>query len=226
MFWPPQMRRLPDERLYAPDLPGHGQSPGLGRHSIGEYSSALLDFLNELSLRTAVLVGHSMGSAIALDFATHLPERVAGLVLIGAGARLRVAPELLRATSDPSTAAAGIRLLTERSFAPRADARLKQAAAQRLSETRLPVLHGDLTACDTFDVRDRLGAISVPTLIICGEADEMTPPSYAIYLQQHIQGARLQMIPSAGHMVMLEKPDETAALLGGFLPTIDYRPGR
>lgn len=226
LFWPPQVRRLPDERLFAPDLPGHGKSPGLGRHSIVEYSSTLLDFLDTLSLRTVVMVGHSMGSAIALDVATRLPERVAGLVLVGGGARLRVAPELLRAASDPSTAAEAIHLLSERSFAPQTDTKLKQAASQRLADTRLPVLHGDLMACDAFDVRDRLRAISAPTLIVCGEADKMTPPSYSIYLQQQIPGARLQMVPNAGHMVMLEKPDEVAALLGSFLQSIDYRPGR
>ncbi len=116
-------------------------------------------------------------------------------------------------------------MITEMSFAPQSKAGLKQAALQRLAETRLPVLHGDLSACDTFDAREKLSKISAPTLIICGAADQMTPPAYSMYLQQQIAGSRLEIIPNAGHMVMLEKPDVVASLIGSFIPPIAYRPG-
>jgi pimeloyl-ACP methyl ester carboxylesterase len=226
LFWPAQLRRLHDQRIFAPDLPGHGKSTGLGHHTIADYVSVLLEFIRSLNLSTVVLVGHSMGGAIALDFAAREPRRVLGLVLVGSGARLRVAPDLLRTTSAIETFPEAVRLLTERSFAPRTDARLKELAARRLAETRPPVLHGDLLACDAFDASGRLAAIAAPTLIVCGAADQMTAPVQSAYLREHIAGSRLEMVPDAGHMVMLEKPEVVAQLLSTFLDSITYQPGR
>jgi pimeloyl-ACP methyl ester carboxylesterase len=226
LFWPAPVRRLHDQRILAPDLPGHGRSSGLGRHTIADYADVLLEFVRTLNLSTIVLVGHSMGGAIALDFAARFPRRVLGLVLVGTGARLRVAPDLLRTTSNPETFPEAVQLLVQRSFAPHTDARLKDLAAQRLAETRLPVLHGDLLACDAFDASGRLSEISAPTLIVCGAADKMTPPVHSTYLQEHISGARLELVPDAGHMVMLEKPEIVAGVLGSFLDSIAYQPGK
>ncbi len=225
LFWPPQIRRLSDERIYAPDLPGHGKSSGLGHQRIADYADTVVELLQALNLNRAVLVGHSMGGAIALDIARRLPGRVLGLGLVGTGARLRVMPELLRGTSQLTTLPAAIKRLTDLSFAPQTEGRFKELASRRLAETRPAVLHGDLLACDDFDARSQLGQISVPTLIICGAADRMTPPAYSAYLQQHIQQARLELIEDGGHMVMLEKPDLIAGLLRGFLESIAYRPG-
>ncbi len=226
LFWPPQIRRLHEERIFAPDLPGHGKSSGLGRHAIEDYSADVLEFVGILNLSASVLVGHSMGGAIALDIALRFPERVTGLVLVGTGARLRVAPELLRSTADPSTASEAFQLMSDLSFSPETDLRLKETASQRLAETRLPVLHGDLLACDKFDVREQLPGISVPTLVLCGAVDRMTPPAYSAFLQQKIPGARLAIVERAGHMVMLEQPEAVATLIGDFLQTIVHHPGR
>lgn len=226
LFWPPQVRRLHDQRIFAVDLPGHGRSPGLGHHAIDDYAEVVIGFLDALGLSTSVLVGHSMGGAIALDIARQWPRRVLGLVLVASGAKLRVAPDLLRMTAEPSTSGAAIQLLTDLSFAPQAPARLKELSAQRLAETRLPVLNGDLIACDAFDMRDQVRLISAPALIICGSADRMTPPAYSTYLEQQMPAARLELVADAGHMVMLERPDAVAASLGAFLDSIPYRPGR
>jgi len=226
LFWPPQVRRLHNQRVYAPDLPGHGKSSGLGRHTISDYASVLLEFVQTLNLSTVVLVGHSMGGAIALEFAARFPSQVLGLVLVGSGARLRVSAELMRSTSNLETFPEAIKLLMQLSFAPHTDARLKELASRRLAEIRLHVLQGDLLACDAFDGSKRLAAITVPTLIVCGAADKMTPPVHSVYLREHIAGARLELVPDAGHMVMLEKPELVAGRLSDFLDSIVYQPGR
>jgi pimeloyl-ACP methyl ester carboxylesterase len=226
LFWPAQIRRLHDQRIFAPDLPGHGKSSGLGHHMIADYVDVLLEFVQALKLSTVVLVGHSMGGAMALDFAARFPRRVLGLVLVGSGARLRVAPDLLRTTSNPSTLPEAIKLLSQLSFAPQTDVRLKELASRRLAETRLPVLHGDLLACEAFDASDRLSELSMPTLVVCGTADKMMPPVHSTHLREHISGARLELVPDAGHMVMLEKPEVVAQLLSDFLDSIAYQPGK
>ncbi len=225
LFWPPQIRRLDGQRVLAPDLPGHGKSPGLAHHTVSDYADAVVEFLEAINLNSAVIVGHSMGGAIALDIAARFPRRVLGLGLMGTGAKLRVAPDLLRGTAQPPTFPAAIRQLTDLSFSPQAESRLKDLATRRLAETRPAVLHGDLLACDAFDARAQLSRIQAPVLIVCGAADRMTPPAYSTYLRQHIPLARLELVPAAGHMVMLEKPEAVAGLLDDFLDSISYRPG-
>ncbi len=226
LYWPPQIRRLPNQRIFAVDLPGHGRSEGLGHHTIDDYADGILEFIKALKLNGAVLVGHSMGSAIALSAAIRFPERVIGLGLVGGGAKLRVAPSILQSASNPSTFANAVRMVTEFSFAPQTGERLKELTAQRMSGTRPPVLHGDFLACDAFNAMDQLSKISTPTLVLCGGGDQMTPPRYSEFLRDHIAGAHMEVIADAGHMVMLEQPEKVAGILDGFLNTISYQPGQ
>jgi pimeloyl-ACP methyl ester carboxylesterase len=79
------------------------------------------------------------------------------------------------------------------------------------------VLLGDLTACDRFDVMERLEEINVPTLVVAGSVDRLTPINYAHYLVEHISGARLATVEGAGHIVMLEHPIEVADAVCEFL---------
>jgi pimeloyl-ACP methyl ester carboxylesterase len=224
--WPPQVRRLSGERIYALDLPGHGKSGGIGRQSILEYARDVVEFMQALKLRSAVMVGHSMGSAIALTLALHFPKRVLGLGLLGAGARLRVAPAILETLSNPNTFAAGVQMVTEMAYAAHCDPRLKEAGMRQMAETRPPVLYGDFLACDAFNVSDSLARIHVPTLILVGAEDRLTPPRYSDLLHTQIAGSTLKVVPDAGHMVMLEQPHLVAAALADFLAGISFLAGK
>jgi len=177
LSWPPQLRRLPEHRVYAPDLPGHGKSAGVGHQSIDDYLEDVLAFLSNIGIYSAIWVGHSMGSAVALKAALRCPDRVRALALLGGGARLRVAPSLLRGASDPTTFEGAVRTLGEKSFSP-SSARIRELALQRLQTTRPAVLYGDLMACDAFNVTGDLPRISVPTLVVCGMEDRMMPQRY------------------------------------------------
>ena len=223
LSWPPQLRRLPDQRMFAPDLPAHGKSEGIGRHAIEDYVHDVLEFMSELKIYSAVLVGHSMGSAVALSAAIHFPERVTALGLIGSGGRLRVAPALLRSASDPSTFENAVKMMVDDSFSQ--SSRIKELSTQRMIETRPSVLYGDLMACEAFDVMDQLCKLSLPALMVCGSDDRMTPLPYSEFLCDHIAGARLEVVPNAGHMVMLEQPDAVAGLLADFLNSIPHHSG-
>ncbi len=226
LHWPPQARRIPGQRIYALDLPGHGKSGGIGYQSVGDYARAVLEFLDASRLNAAVFVGHSMGSATALTLALDFPKRVLGLGLVGSGARLRVAPQILDSTASEATFPATVKLINDWAFGPSSDPRLKELAEQRMAETRPAVLHGDFLACDEFDVMARLGEISVPVLVVCGADDKLTPVKYSEYLRNHIAGARLATVPAAGHMVMLERPEAFTNALAEFVETIPYRAGQ
>jgi pimeloyl-ACP methyl ester carboxylesterase len=225
LHWSPQARRIHGQRVFALDLPGHGKSGGLGRQSVADYARCVVDFLDALQFNQAVVVGHSMGGAIALTLALDHPRRVAGLGLVGSGARLRVASAILEATSSAETFPAAVKLVNDYEFGPNVNPRMKELAAQRMLEIRPSVMHGDFLACNQFDVMPRLGEISAPTLILCGTEDALTPVKYSEYLHDHIAGARLVTFPGAGHMVMLEEPVAVADELGEFVDSIEYRPG-
>jgi pimeloyl-ACP methyl ester carboxylesterase len=226
LHWPPQVRRLTGQRIYALDLPGHGKSGGVGSQSVTDYARVIVDFLDANHMNTAIFVGHSMGSAISLTLALDFPKHVLGLGLVGSGARLRVSPQILENTNSKATFPLAIKLINDAGFGPSADPRMKELAAQRMSEVRPSVIHGDFLACNEFDVMRRLGEISVPTLILCGTDDLLTPMKYSEFLHDHIPAARLVTFPGAGHMVMLEQAEAVANALAEFADSIPYQPGQ
>ncbi len=226
LYWPPEIRRLAGYCVYALDLPGHGKSEICdGQQSVKDYAGYLVQFLQSIQLRRAVVVGHSMGSAIAMTLALQHPEYVVGLGLISGGARLRVAPELLNYAADPTTFIKAADLMVSYSFSPASPPRLVELAHKRLLETRQSVFVGDLQACDQFDMMDSLGKIDQPVLVVCGSDDQLTPMRYAQFLSNSLPHAELCVVPNSGHMVMLEQPRLVAERLTTFLNDIAFRPG-
>jgi len=217
LYWPPKLRRLQGWSVYALDLPGHGDSPGPGQPTIAGYRQAVEAWMDGLGLPPVVVVGHSMGGAIAQSLALDAPDRVAGLALVGTGARLRVHPMLLEATRPGGAAAEALTALASSWYSPSVSPRMREQAARSLEAVDPAVLHADFQACDGFDVMDRLGAIGQPALVIVGEDDQMTPVKYARHLADHLANARLEMVPGAGHMVMLEQPAMLDAILSAWL---------
>lgn len=223
LSWPPQIRRLSGQRIFTLDLPGHGKSNGLGSQDIAEYSKAVVDFMKTLRIGPAVVVGFSMGSAVAISLALQYRRRVLGLALIGSGAKMRVAASTLELASNPTFFLPAVEAVIENSYSPNVAPRVKELAVEQMAETRPAVLYSDFLACDAFDAMQRVNKIRVPTLLITGSADRMMPPNRAEYLRDQIDGAQLHIVQGAGHMVMVEQPDEVAELLTGFLDEIPYK---
>lgn len=226
LHWPPGIRRLSRYRVFALDLPGHGKSDAVdGEQSIAGYVHRVRDWMTAIGLSRAVLVGHSMGGAIVLEMAIRYPEQVFGIGLVSSGARLPVNPALLQRTAGAVGFYQALEMIVSWSFAPQAPPRLVELAFRRMSETRPSVLYGDLLACNSFDVTVLLERIDCPTLVVCGEEDKMTPMRYSQTLASAIPGARLERIANAGHMVMLEQPEQLTAVLSSFLERIPYSSG-
>lgn len=215
MHWPGELRRLAGRTVIGVDLPGHGHSAGPGRRDIGAYAEIVRALVEKLDLPHFVVAGHSMGGAIALELALRAPSHLAGLILVGTGARLRVAPQVLQGIETDFAATAT--LLAEWTHAPAADPNLLRLYTRRLRETPAEVLRDDFVACDAFDRRSDLAAVSAPTLILCGDADRMTPVKYSQFLRDEIRNSQLVVVPGAGHMVMLERPAAVTAAIDAFL---------
>ena len=218
LVWPIGLRRLPGTIVYAVDLPGHGKSTGTGRSTIADYAEWLKSFLEALRVPAAVFVGHSLGGAIAQQLALTHPDRTTALVLIATGAKLRVAPQLLELARSDFPAA--VELVSDWEWGPTAPAEIKELGKQQLLTNTPAVMLEDYRACDAFDVREQVKTIAVPTLIVAGEADRMTPLKHATFMAEQIPQARLRVVPEAGHMVMLEAADTVTQAITDFLREI------
>jgi pimeloyl-ACP methyl ester carboxylesterase len=220
LYWPPEIRRLTGYSVYALDLPGHGRSPVDSSDSIRAYTVSVREWMESVGLKQAVVAGHSMGSAIALTLALEYPVYVLGLVLLGAGARLRVHPVILENLSSEDTYRAAIQLVHDWAFSDQAPARLVELAARRMADTPRKVLHGDFIACNEFDVMDRLEEIEQPTLVLAGSADQLSPERYARFLAGKMPAAQFEVLAGGGHMLMLEQPEKVAEWMRLFLDQV------
>lgn len=215
--WDALIAHLPEYAAIALDLPGHGaltNRPGPTTMTVDDYAGAVRAELTRRGLEHVCVVGHSLGSAIALRMAVEYPALVSRLALVGAGARMRVLPALLEeARSDPPAAKWK---LVEMGFTP---AHLAEARAffEQLAPLAPGMLYRDLAACDGFDIMSELGHIDQPTLIVTGEEDRLTPPKYARFLAEHLDSAQLALLPNAGHYAQLESPAAVADAIRAWL---------
>ena len=165
-LWVRQMENLPDGFAgYAVDLPGHGQSGGQPVSDVGEYARAVAEFIRVIDApRPLYLVGQSMGGAITLTVALDTSGVIDGMVLVGAGARMRVAPALLEALAEGRQDPAFVRL----SFSPQCDPAMIEEFMASQAEVPVYTFYQDFLACSVFDVTQRMDEINLPTLIVVG----------------------------------------------------------
>jgi pimeloyl-ACP methyl ester carboxylesterase len=206
------------DHAIAVDLPGH--DVGAGRNTIDEYVEEVKRFCDENSLGNIVMIGHSMGGGIAQKFAIDYQEYLKAIVLVCTGAKLRVAPQIFAAAKKNHAQA--IELIIELAFSNKAPSEIRKRAAKEMMKIPPEVITGDLEACVKFDVMSRLKEIKLPTLIICGLEDRVTPVKYSEYLKNNVPNSKLETIANAGHMVMLEKPEEFNGRLETFIKELTH----
>lgn len=210
--------------VLAPDLPGHGYSAGPGLAAVADMADWAVRLMDAAGIGDAALVGHSMGSLVAMEVALRQPERVSSLTLVGTSMPMPVSGELLAAARDDTPAAC--RMIVEWGHA--ASARLggnpsigmwMTGQALRLLERAGPgILHGDLLACDGY-IPDwnRMSALQVPVLLLLGQRDAMTPARAAARLAETLPQARTVVLAGCGHMIMAERPEEVLDALRTFI---------
>lgn len=225
-FWREQVEPFSrTHRLVIPDLPGHGRSPSPPgrRYTIDAYADDLAQLFEALRIEDAVLVGLSMGGTIAQRFvlkqqAAH-PRRLRGLVLVGAtphglGPAVRV-ENVLQAIDRHGVEAAS-QAVIDRSFGSTASPALVEFARSEVVRTPAFVAREAIASLNEADSRAQLGRIALPTLVVCGTEDAITPPAESRALAAGIPGAHLVLIEQAGHFPMLEQPARFDAALRDF----------
>ncbi len=213
------------------NLPGHGRSPRPEdrRYTIEAFVEDVLKVYRALAIDSAVLVGLSMGGTVAQNFTLSFPERVRALVLVGAtphglGADVNV-DNVLKAIDDLGVVAASQKVI-ERSFGSVASPALIDFAKNDVAQTPAFVARQAITSLNASDSRARLGEIRVPTLVVVGEEDIITPPSESQTLANNIPNSQLHSLRWAGHFPMLEQPETFNRLLGDFLARHGLPPSR
>lgn len=211
-------------RVVTVDLRGFGESSaGDGRGSMQQFAEDVHDLLRALLTERVVLVGHSMGGYVALAFAHAFPEELRGLVLVGtqAGPDTPEGAAARRGTIE-KVRAGGVRVVTE-AMAPKMVAPANQAQmldqVQGLMATATPAgVIGALEAmADRPDSRSALATIEAPTLVITGAEDGVIPPAESRMIAEAIEGARLETLPNAGHLVAFEQADEFNRVLNSWM---------
>ena len=206
--------------VLAPDLPGHGRSTGTPLSSIAALADWAAALIDAAGVAKARIVGHSMGTLIALETAARHPGKVSGLGLIATAAPMRVSDDLLNAAKADDHAAIdmmsiwgeGYRATLGGSLAP---GLWMLGGAERLLERARPgVIFADLSACNTYtDALAAAAKVTVPSIVIQGSRDVMTPFKGGKAIAAAIPGCRLVMIEGAGHMLMSERPEDVLAAL-------------
>ena len=206
--------------VLAPDLPGHGRSAGPALTSIAALADWTAALIDSAGVKAARVVGHSMGSLVALETAARYPAKVTALSLIATAAPMRVSDDLLKAAKADDHAAVemisiwgeGYRATLGGSDVP---GLWMLGGGERLLESAKPgVLFADLSACNSYN--DALAAaakIAVLGQVIQGSRDLMTPLKSGKAVADTIAGCRLTVLADAGHMLMSERPDEVLKAL-------------
>jgi pimeloyl-ACP methyl ester carboxylesterase len=186
------------------ELPGHGESEGEGEEEIGRYAEHVLAFLKAMDLQKVFLVGHSMGGVIVQILALTQAEVIKGIVLVGTGARLKVLPVILNGIKNNFEET--VRMINQFAYSRKAPSDLIEKGVSMMLQCQPEVLYGDFLACDRFDLINEVEKIVLPTLLLCGDDDQLTPVKYSQFLHSRIKGSKLEILPNAGHMVMMEAP--------------------
>jgi pimeloyl-ACP methyl ester carboxylesterase len=221
--WLNQYAQLKEQyNIIAVDLPGHGRSEGGGEKHVPDYCVWIKNLLDVLCLNEAILVGHSLGAAIALQFAVSHPEAIAGIVCLGGGMKMPVNPFMLEflKTNPPEIPAEIVDMMCKFSLAKENRSQFSAVLQKSISQSKVDILYGDLSACNELDLTEEAKKIKVPALIVCGAEDKMTPPDLSRALAANIKGSSLEIIAGAGHMVMLEQPAELERALNKFTVSI------
>lgn len=206
---------MPDRERYAINLPGRAGTDGPPLGSVAEMEAFLAGFIEAEVQGDYLVVGHSLGGGVAIEHALSSPSgRLKGIVLISTGARLRVHPMILQLFEQVAASGASIPPLPPGLYEQGADPELIATASKQRELTPIETGRLDWQAANTFDRMRDLAKIQVPALIMAGTNDALTPAKYAQYLAAQIPQNQLHILEGAGHMLVTERPNEVAKLMG------------
>lgn len=231
--WSKQLAGLQNQfQVIAWDTPGYGESsdPEPEFRTFRELAVMLKGFLDALGLRKVFLLGHSMGSTLAMQFCSMYPEYVEALILAASTRGGLANPE--RNERKLKNRLHNIENLLPEELAKRrtpdmfsrfASEEVIAEAMRIMSQVRPAGYRSVAYSLYHADQTPLLSSIKMPTLLLCGEDDTVTPVGESRMVEQGIQGSRLELIAQAGHLCYIEKPEEFNAHVRSFLQAVSLR---
>jgi pimeloyl-ACP methyl ester carboxylesterase len=210
--------RGPTPSAVALALSGHGESDDVdtapGPATLDAYVADVVAVARVTD--ASILVGNSLGGAVALQTALESDLELDALVLAGTGAKLTVAAPLRELLADDFERAVDVLHGDDRLFHD-ADPDVVERSKAQLRATGRAVTERDFLTCHAFDVRDSLDEIAVPSLALVGEYDSLTPPEYHEFLAERMPDCEYAEVPDAAHLAMVERPDAFNEAVSSFL---------
>ncbi len=204
-------------KLILIDLLGHGDSEPLNQDiSIKRLTDHLAIFIKKHCKKPLIAIGHSMGGAICQQLATDYSHLLRALILIGTGAKLGVLPSILKALETNYHESIEL-TIGQLGFASEADTKLISKVKRECQSCNPSIAYQDFKACNDFDIRGSLSLITLPTLIIVGNEDKLTPVKWSEYLAENIVNSQFVQINDAGHFVMLEQSIQLNNVISDFV---------
>src|SRR5258706_4975799 len=209
--------------VLALDLPAHGRSEGPPIASIGAMADWVVEVLKALQIEKCAIVGHSMGSLVALECAARRPERVDRIALVGTAYPMKVGEAFLEAARRNEQAAFDMHTIWGHAAQaplgrdPNPGMWMYGDTLARLARLAPGVLHNDLKACNDYaDGEASAGRVKCPVLFVLGKRDVMTPAKSALAFAKFFPDGKTRTVESSGHSLMVEAPDATLDALIGF----------
>ena len=214
--------------VIAPDLRGHGQtSKPNGGVRVSHLANDVLGLLDALYVARAHVVGLSLGGCVAQQLALDAPARVRSLTLVNTFARLEPASPRHALMIASRMVVLGLRglpaqahFVAARLFPKPEQAPLRKLAAERIAANDPATYRRLLFAIRAFDVRNRLGEIKCPTLVIAGDRDTTVPLPAKRYLAARIPGARYELVADSGHATPIDQPEVFNRLVLEFIGSV------
>ena len=217
-------------QVLAVDLPGHGERLSETAFDHHEKNAAeVCRLMDQHGIGTAVVAGHSMGGAVALTLALGYAKRVAALVLVATGARMKMRPDFLEHAREAAEKYGNTNpgsthvIPVEQMIHPSISATVVEWAKARIGRASAQATYADFQANNSFDVMARLPEIKVPTLVVGGSDDRMAPVKFAEFLANSIPGAQLEILTPSGHYPMVEQEQAFNSRLETFLASLPER---
>jgi pimeloyl-ACP methyl ester carboxylesterase len=227
-LWQLQSRNIAHggRRVFALDIPGHGHSEGPALTTIADMVQWVTRFMDAARLKTASVIGYSMGSLVALELAATHPDRVERIVLMGISDEMPVHPDLLAAARADQPLGPelivfwGLGNHARIGGHPHPGLWVSGVTETLLKHSAAGVLAADLAACDVYkDGYAAAAKVRCPVRLVLGAEDSMAPAKRGLKLAQAMTDAEVSsvVIPGAGHMMMLEQPAAVYRALKGFV---------
>lgn len=212
--------------VLALDLPGHGRSAGAALETIEELADWTLAAMRAAGVSRATIVGHSMGSLVAVECAARAPEQVDRIALLGTTFPMRVSDELLAATrADELRAQDMINVWSHSAYAhfpsnPGPGFWVVGENLRLMQRQPHGTLFTDFNACNSYrGGKESAGRVGCPALFLLGKRDAMTPARGGREYAKSFANAKVVEISGSGHALMAERPDEVLDELLAFLGT-------